>query len=141
MCCGNNKRRVHEKLTLRYRLRDRYWTIHDRIRYTAEDRIHQRIARHQDARVSVWERRLPQVRDLATGHSEWDSKSVAIQRQSLLFAMLPIEIRRNIYMYAFGDEPLHIVVANEEEPVTDQFSLQHSGMQHALGFVKSCKLA
>jgi hypothetical protein len=55
--------------------------------------------------------------------------------------MLPIELRRNIYMYAFGDEPLHIVVANEVEPETDRFSLQHSRMQHALGFVKSCKLA
>ena len=94
------------------------------------------------AASAKWNGRLPSGTSAESNDlfDLFSSADVSIQRQSPLFAKLPLELRRLIYAYAIGGEELQLEL-HEDSDTDAPFSMRCVEAQRTLAFTRSCRIA
>jgi len=94
------------------------------------------------AASAKWNGRLPSGTSAESNDlfDLFSSANVSIQQQSPLFAKLPLELRRLVYVYAIGGEELQLEL-HEDSDTDAPFSMSCVEAQRILAFTRSCQIA
>jgi hypothetical protein len=88
-----------------------------------------------------WHARLPEPKVEADGAFHLCSTAdISLQKLSLFFGKLPLELRRLVYAYAMGGEEL-LLELREDGDKTIPFKMRRAEAQSLLVFPESCKMA